>query len=339
MELTPAQGRELAIRYKNSIVLTNKDPNEIRNQRDITLKQLREQYERAGGSDYIISNIKLSFGHWEDSVAKSLTTLEVETWRTAELKKKELKCASINRRTEALKTLLNWALKHDILEINPLKNLKKLPEIDSDKKVRYLSAEERRRLFSAIEERDLRLRAQRKRTLDGKHRKYLTPLEGTPFADYFKPLVITALNTGIRKNALFSMRWADVDFENGRIHLRAINAKNKQDAVIPMNTITKDTLRLWKTQVDGEIVFPSLATGRKMDNCDKVWATILKKAEISKFRWHDMRHDFASRLVMAGVDLNTVRELLTHSDIKVTLRYAHLAPEKMAAAVEMLKQP
>jgi len=63
---------------------------------------------------------------------------------------------------------------------------------------------------------------------------------------------------------------------------------------------------------------------------------LMTVTKIVNFRIHDLRHHFASRLVQAGVDLNTVRELLGHADLKMTLRYAHLAPEHRAAAVEKL---
>ena len=62
----------------------------------------------------------------------------------------------------------------------------------------------------------------------------------------------------------------------------------------------------------------------------------MKKAGIKNFRWHDMRHDFASRLAMAGVDLNTIRELMTHNDISTTMRYAHLSPNVKKRAVDLI---
>lgn len=68
----------------------------------------------------------------------------------------------------------------------------------------------------------------------------------------------------------------------------------------------------------------------------KAWVALVKRAQLVAFRFHDLRHTCAGKLVMAGVDLNTVRELLGHSDIAMTLRYAHLAPEHKANAVERL---
>ncbi len=93
----------------------------------------------------------------------------------------------------------------------------------------------------------------------------------------------------------------------------------------------------WETRQEstGGLVFPS-RDGEPFNDTKKSWATVLSDAGIPNFTWHDLRHHFASKLVMAGVDLNTVRELLGHADINTTLRYAHLAPKHKADAIEKI---
>ena len=93
-------------------------------------------------------------------------------------------------------------------------------------------------------------------------------------------------------------------------------------------------LRRWREQSDsGPLVF-GISTGFKT-----AWSQILKRARITSFRWHDLRHHFASRLVQLGVPLNTVRDLLGHSSVAMSLRYAHLAPDQRREAVAKRNRP
>ena len=95
----------------------------------------------------------------------------------------------------------------------------------------------------------------------------------------------------------------------------------------------------WRNQTKEKIlVFPSPKTGETFNNISTAWKKLISDSGVTNFRFHDLRHHFASQLVMAGVDINTVRELLGHQDIATTLRYAHLAPEHKAAAVAMLNK-
>jgi integrase len=147
-----------------------------------------------------------------------------------------------------------------------------------------------------------------------------------------------ALNTGLRRGELFQLRWRDVTLDRARVTVRGEHAKSGQTRHIPLNAAILKVLQEWKpVNVEPDaLVFPGRDAGEPLDDIKTAWAALLKAAKITGFRFHDCRHDFASRLVMAGVDLNTVRELLGHADIKMVLRYAHLAPEHTAAAVERL---
>ncbi len=119
--------------------------------------------------------------------------------------------------------------------------------------------------------------------------------------------------------------------------MRGDGAKCGKTRHIPLNQLALEVLTGWqdRSSIENDLVFIG-RTGGKFDNVNKSWRELLRQARIQNLRWHDLRHTFASWLVMKSVDLNTVRELLGHSDLQMTLRYAHLAPEHKADAVSRL---
>ena len=252
------------------------------------------------------------------------------------------KAATCNRRLAALKAALNWGVKREYLESNPLARLEKLPEHDSDVKVRYLTDEERMRLMSALDEREKKMRSGRQshnRWLAERGQALMPELDGE-FADHLKPMILISLYTGMRQGNLFALRWGDIDFDTKTLRLRAAASKTGKNHDLPMNSKVIAALQAWRRQskkvAADSLVFPSPVSGKMLNNVKKAWLAVLRDAGIENFRWHDMRHDFASQLVMKGIDLNTVRELMGHSDLKMTLRYAHLAPDNKLRAVEIL---
>ena len=106
-----------------------------------------------------------------------------------------------------------------------------------------------------------------------------------------------------------------------------------------MNDTVREILRALPSRLKGPWVFPS-ATGETpidaRNYINRVFEPAMEKASIEGFRWHDLRHTFASRLVMAGVDLRTVQELLGHKTQAMTLRYSHLSPGHQLDAVQRL---
>jgi site-specific recombinase XerD len=252
-----------------------------------------------------------------------------EKWRTSRLEA-GAKAATVNRILSTLRSALNWGVKRGLIESNPLQRLGKLKESDSKSIIRYLSDDERKRLESTLEEREKRLQRKAPSSTDGE------------FYDYLRPAVMLSLNTGIRRNTLFSLVWGDVDFSAQALSLRGEISKNGETARIPLNDDALEILFLWRDQSENvekdDLIFPSPKTGEKLENARRSWEAVLREAGIENFRWHDMRHDFASQLVMRGVDLTVVCELLNHSNLKLTMRYAHLAPKQKLDAVQALNR-
>jgi Phage integrase family len=119
-------------------------------------------------------------------------------------------------------------------------------------------------------------------------------------------------------------------------------AKHGEARRIPMNDTVRELLRALPSRLKSALVFPS-ATGETpidaRNYMNRVFVPALDKAHIDGFRWHDLRHSFASRLVMKGVDLRTVQELLGHKTLAMTLRYSHLSPAHQLDAVRRLDAP
>ncbi len=230
------------------------------------------------------------------------------------------------------------AVEWEYIDIHPLAKLKQL-KVDSKGVIRYLAADETKRLRDALDARQDEMRAERESAntwRTDRYRELLPSLLQLPFTDHLKPMVLVSLNTGMRRGELFDLKWSAVNFDTKTITVAGATTKTSDTRHIPMNKETVGVLEAWKKQVSkSPYVFPGQGGGR-FEDVKSAWLKLLERAQIDGFRWHDLRHDFASRLVMAGVPLNTVRDLLGHADIKMTLRYAHLAPGTKAAAVELI---
>lgn len=340
--LTPAQARDRAKEILADVVKGHVP--ESKRKKKYTLREFLEKeytpWRRANckRADEDIYRLKARFGDdfGNESLA-NIVPLLVDRWRSKRMMS-GIKPITVNRDIAILKALLSKAEEWGIISANPLSKFKPA-SVDSVAKVRYLTKDEEIRLKAALKNRDEKLKAVRAKGNEWrKDRGYelYADLSQCAFADHLSPMVLLSINTGVRQGELFSLHWGNINFEQEVLTVGGNNAKSGKTRHVPLNVIALQVLRHWREQTSAKgLVFQNY-NGMQFNNVKKSWMNLLKCAEIENFRWHDMRHHFASKLVMASVDLNTVRELLGHADIKMTLRYAHLAPEHRAKAVAKL---
>lgn len=211
-----------------------------------------------------------------------------------------------NRWQAALSLIFRVGIDNERIDRNPAAQIRRKTEDNT--KVRFLSDKEEADLRRVI----LKRCPARMSTLD------------------------VALNTGMRAGEQFSLKWSQVDLERRIITLP--KTKNETTRHIPINSVAVSAFVDLRTSSDGnEDVFPSRRKdGAALVSARGCFKPALKEAGIKGFTWHCNRHTFASRLVMAGVDIRTVGELLGHKSLAMTMRYAHLAPAHNASAVDRL---
>ena len=255
----------------------------------------------------------------------------VETWRIKR-QKAGISPSTINRDLSALNASLQKAWDWELLDSHPLARLKPL-KVDKRPIVRYLSSAEEKRLVAALVERDdINRKGRQSGNAHRSERGYtLYPELGT-YTDNLTPLVMLAINTGLRRGELWNLAWGDIDMKRKMLTVRGKGAKSGQTRHVPLNVKAIEVLKTHRGEVTPMPKVPVFG------NADfrKAFIAVLEKAKLQNFRFHDTRHTFASKLVMAGVPLNTVRELLGHASLEMTLIYAHLAPDNLREAVELI---
>jgi integrase len=237
-----------------------------------------------------------------------------------------------------LKAALSKAVEWRMIQEHPLRTVKLLRE-DRKPRERYLTDEEEGRLMSALDRREERFFQKRDAVIDWCQREDIqSPADprAAGFYDYLQPLIILALETGMRWGELTTLEWGDVDLSRNRIGLRGTLTKSSQSRTIPLTERAVDLLQPWQRQTGGAgLVFESPRGGRLKSIRDS-WTRVLVDAQIEDFHFHDLRHTYASRLVAAGADLYVIKELLGHSTISVTERYSHVAESLMVSTVARL---
>ncbi len=258
-----------------------------------------------------------------------ITSGDLERWKADKLAAGRTP-ATVQRDLMPLSGVYKFAKKLRLVAENPVTDVDKL-RLDPLGKLRYLTPAEESRLRTALATRDQRLLDQRKRGNKWREDRGKEPLPTLPhFGDGLTPAVLISLNTGVRLGELLKLRWSSVDFEGEIITVSGGTAKSGKTRHVPLNADALNVLHQWRSQSGDDLVI-GIATSFK-----KSFAAVLIDAQIEDFRWHDLRHTFASKLAQRGIPINVVRELLGHSTLTMTLRYAHLSPDNRRAAVKTL---
>jgi integrase len=293
---------------RKQAIREGKEPEPIKKIPNYTFAQLAGEYskwcekQRSFNSKvYFIRQLTDVFGNLP---INKLSVMAIEQFQTETVKNRGKKPATANRLLATLKHCIHKGYQWEMLSEETLKRVRQVRLLEeNNKRLRFLSKDECRALVSSCE-------------------------------PHLRPIVTTALNTGMRKGEILSLKWEQIDLKHGFIMLD--RTKNGERREVPINDTLRATLQGLTRRLDIPHVFYDASTGKRYLDVKRSFGTACRRAGIRDFHFHDLRHTFASHLVMAGVDITTVSRLLGHKSLTMTLRYSHLAPNHLQSAVGVL---
>lgn len=236
---------------------------------------------------------------------KYLSEITSETIEKYRLKRKadEVSPSTINRELACLKTCFNKAVEWEKVdkEWNPARMVKKFREPKG--RERILTLDESKRLIAAA-------------------------------SPEIRPVLIVALNSGMRRGEILSLRWSDVDFIKGTILIG--DSKSGKSRKVPINAAAFEALRGIERRAEAEYIFENPKTRTHVLDVKTAFKGACRRAGIKGARFHDLRHTALWHMVEAGADLVTVSQIAGHSTIQMTMRYCHPGEDTQRRAVEKL---
>ncbi|MGF6932950.1 site-specific recombinase XerD [Paraburkholderia sp. UCT70] len=242
------------------------------------------------------------------------------------------KPTGINRVLGSIGGLFTYAVEHEIVTANPCARLRCKVDPEDDEHGRELTADEEQRLRAVLDARDARIRetgtdGRRLADLSSRHRA---------FADYVKPAILFALNTGLRRSELMRARWTAIDWKAKTFTVEPWTTKVKRSRVIPLNAEAFAILKAWRDQTFKRFEFIFTNELGEPVRAVRDWSKILTEAQIEDFRFMDTRHHTATRLINEGAAQYHVQKLLGHKDSRMTQRYMKARESKLAEAIALL---
>lgn len=259
-------------------------------------------YSKTNKKDYKLDVAKVKVIHsyfGEKTLASKITPKRIEDFKS--FMSEKYSNAYVNRYLACIKTIFNIGIKNELIKTTPMKAVKMMKE--DNHKIRYLTADEEARLFKELPE-------------------------------HLKPIVICALQTGLRKSNILQLRWELVDLEFRFIEVLAQQNKGHKIIKIPISDKLLETLE--SLPRNSEYVFANPETGKPYRDISEGFKNACDRANIENFRFHDLRHTVATRLVEKGIDLRVVQEIMAHSTIVTTQRYMHPTPKRKLEAISVL---
>lgn len=247
-----------------------------------------------------IRNLKRLLG--EHTKIRDLTSGRMETYQQQRLQEpspvypgKTITPATVNRELACIKTMLNRAVRHGKLDVNPIADVRKLQE--NNIRMRVLKQEEFEQLYKSCE-------------------------------SHLKPIVLTAYYTGMRRSEILGLTWKEVDMRQGFIRLSADKTKTKADRSVPLHPRVESLLKAMPRALHTSRVF--LRRGKHFDDIKHSFRAACMRAGIENFTFHDLRHCAINNLRQAGNDYFKIMAMSGHKTMSVFKRYNMVTEEELS---------